>query len=248
MSPEIKSKIIEKLRDDEHYYGEFGKQFISNSDIRTLILNPDFFKKPQDDTLDMLKGRYFHTAVLEPTKVENFQIVEASTRNTNIYRNAAEEAGQMLLLKKEVDNLQNCVQALWHIDEIYETVKSATAYEEPNIELIEGLWFKGKADIIHDDLGLIIDLKTTSDIKKFRNSADTYYYDSQAYIYRELFGYDVRFIAIDKNTKRIGVFDASEEMYMKGRLRVLKALEQYYRFYGENPEEDVNQYYHYEVI
>ena len=27
-------KIIEKLRDDEQYYGDFGRQYISNSDIK----------------------------------------------------------------------------------------------------------------------------------------------------------------------------------------------------------------------
>ena len=29
----MKKKIIEKLRDDEHYYGEFGRQFLSNKDF-----------------------------------------------------------------------------------------------------------------------------------------------------------------------------------------------------------------------
>ena len=33
-------EIIEKLREDEHYYGEFGKQYLSNSDIKTLLTNP----------------------------------------------------------------------------------------------------------------------------------------------------------------------------------------------------------------
>jgi len=33
-------KAIEKLRDDEHYYGEFGKQYLSNSDISNLLTNP----------------------------------------------------------------------------------------------------------------------------------------------------------------------------------------------------------------
>jgi len=31
---------IEKLRDDENYYGKFGKQYLSNSDIGTLLTNP----------------------------------------------------------------------------------------------------------------------------------------------------------------------------------------------------------------
>ena len=28
-----KEKILQKLNNDEDYYGEFGKQFLSNSDI-----------------------------------------------------------------------------------------------------------------------------------------------------------------------------------------------------------------------
>ena len=64
------------------------------------------------------------------------------------------------------------------------------------------MW-KGKADIINHDEQLIIDLKTTSDIEKFRWSASKFNYDSQAYIYRHLFGYDMLFIAIDKNTHHV---------------------------------------------
>ena len=35
-----KKAIIKKLKEDEHYYGDFGKQYLSNSDIRTLLNNP----------------------------------------------------------------------------------------------------------------------------------------------------------------------------------------------------------------
>ena len=35
-----KEKVLEKLKEDEHYYGKFGKQFLSNSDISTLLTNP----------------------------------------------------------------------------------------------------------------------------------------------------------------------------------------------------------------
>ena len=35
--------IIEKLRDDAQYYGEFGKQYLSNSDIGALLGNPKEF-------------------------------------------------------------------------------------------------------------------------------------------------------------------------------------------------------------
>ena len=34
-------KIIDKLRDDKHYYGKFGKKWISNSDIKVLRDTPE---------------------------------------------------------------------------------------------------------------------------------------------------------------------------------------------------------------
>ena len=33
-------EILEKLKDDTHYYGKFGKQYLSNSDIITLLNDP----------------------------------------------------------------------------------------------------------------------------------------------------------------------------------------------------------------
>ena len=36
-------EILDKLELDEHYYGKFGRQFLSNSDISTLIKG-----KPED--------------------------------------------------------------------------------------------------------------------------------------------------------------------------------------------------------
>ena len=38
---------LEKLKEDEHYYGKFGKQFLSNSDISTLLTNPLALRDPQ---------------------------------------------------------------------------------------------------------------------------------------------------------------------------------------------------------
>ena len=41
-------EIINKLRDDKHYYGEFGRQYISNSDIKTILYDPEQFGVPMD--------------------------------------------------------------------------------------------------------------------------------------------------------------------------------------------------------
>ena len=92
------------------------------------------------------------------------------------------------------------------------------------------MW-KGKADIVNHDEKLVIDLKTTADIDKFRWSASKYNYDSQAYIYRKLFGYDMLFIAMDKSTNQIGLFECSSEFYRSGERKVEKASEVYDLFF-----------------
>ena len=104
-------------------------------------------------------------------------------------------------------------------------------YEEPRITELFGNKWKGKADIINHDERLIVDLKTTNDIDKFKWSANKYNYDSQAYIYRKLFGYDMVFIVVDKNDYRVGVFGCSEDFYDRGEDKVRKASEAYDLFY-----------------
>ena len=47
-------------------------------------------------------------------------------------------------------------------------------YEVPNITEIEGEMWKGKADIVNHSERLVVDLKTTADIDKFRFSASKY--------------------------------------------------------------------------
>jgi len=84
-------------------------------------------------------------------------------------------------------------------------------------------------------------LKTTSDIERFRWNAQKYNYDSQAYIYSKLFGYEMLFIVIDKNTQQIGLFDCSPQFYEKGEQKVEKASEQYNLFY-KNENFDPKQY------
>ena len=103
------------------------------------------------------------------------------------------------------------------------------------------MW-KGKADIINHDEKLVIDLKTTSDIDRFKWSASKFNYDSQAYIYSKLFGYEMLFIVIDKSTNQIGMFDCSPEFYKRGEDKVSKASEAYDLFY-KTKDFDPKQYF-----
>jgi len=115
-------------------------------------------------------------------------------------------------------------------------------YEVPMIKEIEGITWKGKADIVNHDEKLVIDLKTTGDIDKFRWSANKFNYDSQAYIYSQLFGYEMLFIVIDKTTHQLGLFDCSPQFYENGLDKVRKAVEVYDLFF-KTEDFDPKQYF-----
>ena len=223
-------KELERLKNDEDYYGSFGKQYLSNSDISKLLTNPLSLREPQESIPAFLVGGYFHTAILEPDKLKKFKIIEASTRNTKIYKEIS--GGEMCLLKSEVDKLEVMIDTVMSNDVCKNLIRGANVeYEVPGIKEIEGELWKGKADIINHDEKLIIDLKTTADIAKFKYSATKYNYDSQAYVYRKLFGYDLIFIVIDKSTNQIGLFDCSPEFYARGADKGKRAVAQYQLFF-----------------
>ena len=110
------------------------------------------------------------------------------------------------------------------------------------IKEIECFMWKGKADIINHEERLVIDLKTTGDIDRFQWSAKKFNYDSQAYIYSKLFGYEFVFIAIDKNTHQIGIFDCSPKFYERGADKVARAAEQY-RLFFKSEDFDPQQFF-----
>lgn len=223
------TEIIEKLRDDEHYYGDFGKQFLSNSDISALLTNPLDFKKPSKPSPAFLVGGYFHTCILEPDKLKKYKVINASTRNTKVYKEIS--GGELCLLQHEVDQIEVMRDKMLNNEIISKLITGNVEYEVPGIVEIENNFWKGKADIVNHDEKLIIDLKTTNDIQSFRYSAKRYNYDSQAYIYNKLFNYDFLFIVVDKNTHQLGLFDVSDKFYQTGLDKVQKATDVYELFY-----------------
>ena len=230
-----------KLRDDKHYYGEYGQQFLSNSNISTLMTNPLSLHEPKPSNPTFLVGGYFHTAILEPEKLRSFKVVEASNRNTKAYKEIS--GGEMCLLKSEKDQCELMTEVMLDNDICNGLIRGMNVeYETPGVTELFGNQWKGKADIINHEEKLIIDLKTTADIEKFRWSASKYNYDSQAYIYSKLFhGYEFLFMVIDKKTHQIGLFDCSPQFYERGAKKVEAASEQYDLFF-KNDNFDPKQY------
>ena len=207
-----------------------------------MLKNPRDLHKPRPSSPAFLVGGYFHTAILEPDKLNRFKIVDATTRNTKKYKEISD--GEICLLQHEVDKIQLMTEAMMSNDVCRDLIKPVLAevdYEEPRVgKIFDNMW-KGKADIINHEEKLVIDLKTTADIDKFRWSASKYNYDSQAYIYSTLFGYEMIFIVIDKETRQVGIFDCSPDFYKRGEDKVRQASAAYDLFY-KTEDFDHNQY------
>ena len=239
---------LKLLREDKHYYGDVGRKYLSNSDIGTLLNNPKEFGVSRPDNKNFVEGRYFHQSILEREKAVDFPCIDVASRNTKAYKEMIEETGEeVILLHKEKDVIDGLLRAVMGNLEIYSMLYDPqNSFEVPSIGEVCGNMFKGKADIVCPDM--LIDLKTTSNLADFKWSARKYNYDSQAYIYQELFGKPLIFIAIDKTSAMIGIYRLSDEFIKGGKAKVESALEVYDRFYGESATEDVKTYIHEEEL
>ncbi len=235
--------ILDKLKDDKNYYGDFGKQFLSNSDIIKLLKDPSSFRQPQEQTKPMLEGRYFHTKMLEPDKLDEFTILDVSSRTTKIFKELDEDVKPNVLLQKEKDHLDFLVNKMSSNMELCDLIYAENnEFEVPGLcEIMSEKW-KGKADIINKVDDLIIDIKTSSDIDKFLYSAKSYNYDSQAYIYQRMFNRPLIFIVIDKRNGRLKIADCSPSFIESGKEKVEKAIDVYHKFFSDEKTEDINSY------
>ena len=157
--------ILKKLEEDKHYYGEFGQQYLSNSDIYSLLKNPRKFRH-KEKSLPLLEGGYFHTAMLEPEKLDTYSIMDVSSRATKGFKEYINDNNldpYDVLLTKEVEKINTWVDAMKSNFEMYTDIYAeGNQYEQPAVATIFGMEWKGKADIITDTK--IIDIKTTSNM------------------------------------------------------------------------------------
>lgn len=236
-------EVLKLLSNDQEYYNGIGKTYLSNSDIKTLLENPSNYGKPREDSSALIQGRYLHTLLLEPEKITDFHIVDTATRNNKDYKEyCATNDIDYALLSKETESLHNMARALKGNIFFYEQMyRQGNEYEKPAVGFIKGLIWKGKADIVTDEY--IIDVKTTSDINKFKYVAKTYNYDSQCYIYQQLFGKPMCFFVVDKETYQIGVFTPSPTFLDSGEQKVIKAVEIYNTYFSMDAQQSIEDYF-----
>lgn len=240
--------VIEKLRNDEEYYNGVGKQYLSNSDISSLLKNPKTFGFKSESNKNFLFGSYFHQLILEPEKAEGVPYIDVKSRNSKAYKEYLQDKEiDIALLEDEKTQAEELVDSIkGNIDFFDMIYEEGNQFEVPEIGEICGTMWKGKADIVGKDY--LYDLKTTSDIDRFIWSVRDYNYDSQAYIYQELFRKPLAFLVIDKQTKMMGMYTMSEKSLERGREKVERAVEVYNRFFSEEATESIDQFYYNEEI
>ena len=232
-------EIIKKMDDDDFYYGYLGKFALSSSIIKTILKSPkEYFRYLQEgsdeDSQPLRDGKLFHWRVLEPHVFDAINVIEVSSKNTKAYKEAVQELGTVFL-KKEVDNAISLADALTMNDEVQEYLNDAH-FEVPQIQMIEGIPIRGKADILKGDC--IIDLKTTADISTFKYSARKYGYDLQAYLYLQLFPEckSFKFICIDKNTKDIGIYECSQDFLDSGKEKLERGIQTFKELFANQEQ------------
>ena len=154
-----KEKILQKLKNDEDYYGDFGNQFLSNSHVGRLLKDPLKAFEPSKPSPAFLIGGYFHTCILEPDKLEKFTVVKSTTRNTKAYKDVA--GGELCLLQHEVDVIELMREKVMSNDICRDLIlgsdfERTVDYEVPMITELFGNKWKGKADIVNHDEKLLL--------------------------------------------------------------------------------------------
>lgn len=242
-------QIIKSLRDDKKYYGEYGKKWLSNSDVYKLLYDEHQYGCSTKQTDKMLRGSYFHTLCLQPENKKDYQIWDQTETRGKAYKEFIEELGlDIVLTRKEADQVEE--QAEWFMDKnnpktnsnmiggksIYEFISDKKAQrEEPGIEKIFDVDFKGKADLISNDI--ILDFKTTDNVKRFPQAVKfDSSYDTQAFIYQSIFKLPLVFLVIGNIQKtmkdgtkyyEMGVHASTDEVILRGKQKTQEAVTRY---------------------
>jgi len=242
-----RDSILKQMDNDEFYYEYLGKNALSSSSVKSLNKSPKDYANSlrfkNERTAAMTAGWLLHLAVFEPEKFGHLNFIDASTRNTNKYKDAFSE-NPMTFLQKEYDETMRLSDVIYSNKEAYELI-SNKEYEKPAIGNIMYLPFRAKADAIKEG-SMIVDLKTTSGLAdgSFPYNARKYGYASQVYIYCNLFGIDYKdfiFLCICKDTRDLAIYNVSRDFYHEGERLVDNAISIYNKWFSSS-NNDLNQY------
>lgn len=224
-------EIVQKMADDNFYYGYLGKHALSSSANKKLLESPKAYEaylRQSDNSQALRDGRLVHLAVLEKNKLNDLIIING-TKAKKEYKDAVDEHGDhMVYTESEMTSAYWIADAVHSNDEAMFLLNDCD-YEVAGIKEVSGLAHRAKADAITKDRKVIIDLKTTSEkVSDFHWAAKRYNYALQAALYLYIFcAEEFIFLVVNKTTKDIGIFTCST-MFLEGGMQdVYKSIEVY---------------------
>jgi len=243
-----KDHLLEKMRDDDFYYNWLSRDIaLSASSIKDLVppKSPKAWYygngKPESDTA-LRAGILFHNAILEPEKYDKLKFSKLKTRTAKGFRDEQSRINEPLYTANEKAFNDRLVSE-FTVNKRAMSKLSGADFEVPLFGYIEGLPFRGKADIITPD-GRILDLKTTGNLEDFPKSAYSFSYDVQCYIYATLMGADplgCEFLVISKNTYDIGFFEVDRSFIDQGKDKLMRAIEVYKQIFWKKSDDEIRE-------
>jgi hypothetical protein len=238
-------ELLDNMYSDDFYYNYLGKVALSSSNLKLLEDGVKTYyyvmKYGREGSQALRDGNLFHTMILEPEKLNHYVFLNVESKNTKAYKEACEYHTDVYTQKEKRD-AERLVDAVFRNQQAMNLLRDAE-YEVPMIGSIKGTPFRGKADILKNN-GIMVDLKTTIDVKNFHISARKYGYHRQCYIYCSLFNVDPKdfvFLVIDKKNLDIGIFECSEEFYQIGKEETETLIDLYWDTIG-NPSFEIDEY------
>jgi exodeoxyribonuclease VIII len=215
---------------------------LSYSSIKQFGKSPNHFlqyiNREQVTTPAMIKGTAFHCLVLESEKFRaDYAVAPKVDRRTKAGKEtwanfSSENEGKEVITQQDWNDISEMAKAFYN----YEHSSSLLSMDvEQHIEgKIQGIDFRGYADIVGDNY--IADLKSCQDASpdKFIRDAFNMDYHLQAAIYLELTGKERYYIiAVESSAPyNVAVYEMSFEMITAGRKKLYELIEKFKEWDG----------------
>ena len=224
---EPKTEYPPEEMSNEQYH---ARPELSKSSLDLILQSPYHFKNPKvfnRESPALIIGSATHKMVLEPKTFWEEFYTDDILKGTTV--------GKQYLKKEMLEQVKDMAESVIHIKESATFLNNGVA-EYSYMSELEGVPVRCRPDYYNEELGIIIDLKTTEDASAvgFQQSIGKWNYHTQVAFYTDVMrslGKTVNaflFIAVEKKAPHlVGFYTLDDPSIDRGREKYKEALEIY---------------------